>query len=365
MSNGKTMSAAGIALAFLLATGGCGGHGAGSGSGGEGTPAARATARVTMVQARSGVVAETLETYGSVEFDPHETRTVSFVISGQVMQVFVSPGQPITRNDSLLILGSMPSTSREVEQARIDLQYAEQKQERTRRLLKKQLATNEAMMQADKDVAMARAVLEGLGVGGKGESGRIISSPFSGVVVDVLVKSGDIVHAGQGALLVAPTEGLVVRAGFEPEDAVNLAEGMSVTLSPVFSPDGRAGTTATLARLHRVVDPVTQVVETLLAPGEVPPWMMAGTRVKVAVDIKSSAASVMVPREAVLSRDGSFGVFAVEAGVAHWRPVHIGLENDSWVEVRSGLDPGATVVTTGRTSLDDGMPVVAAGAKGG
>lgn len=320
--------------------------------------AAGPVATIATVRAEVGVVAETLETFGTVEFDPHDTQTVSFVKSGQVAQVFVTPGQPIAQDEPLLTLGPLPSSSREVQQARIDLDFAERNVERLHRLRKMHLATNEAEQQAEKELASARATLRGLGAGGSRRGPRIITAPFSGVVVRVLVTSGGIVHPGEDALLMAPKDGLAVRAGFEPEDAVRLRQGMEVSISPVFSADGETRSCAVLTGLHHVVDPRTQLVESLIRPSKIPSWMVAGTKVRIDVVVRSAPETVRVPREAVVRRQGETGVFVVDKGVARWRPIHLGIESERWAEVRSGLSPGTIVVTTGRTSLSDGMTVV-------
>ena len=351
------------AIAAVLAVS-CGGRSPATASSTATSAPAGPVATVVTALAETGPVEETLESFGTVEFDPHETRTIPFVKSGQVAQVLVTPGQPVAEGDPLLKPGPLPSSSVEVEQARIDLQYAEQNLGRIRRLRQTHLATNEAEQQAERSVATARAALEGLGVDGSGGP-RIITAPFSGVVVRVLVTSGRTVHPGEDAMLVAPADGLAVRAGFEPEDAVRLRAGMEVRIAPVFGTQGDSPARAILSGLHRVVDPRTQLVQALIRPAGIPKWMVAGTRVRVRVVLRSARDAVRIPRGSMVKRRGEKGVFVVERGTAHWRPVAVGIQNRRWIEVRSGLEPGAEVVTTGRTSLADGMNVTTAPTRGG
>jgi len=326
----------------------------------DGTPGAEPVATIVTVPVGKGVVEESVESYGSVEFDPQQTETVSFVNAGLVEQVMVTPGQAVSANKALLGLGALPSSGIEMEQARINLEFAQQKLVRLERLRARKLATNEVVDDARKEVKSAQAILAGYGVAGH-QGSRIIESPFSGVVVGVLVTAGAIVHAGEDALLLAPADGLAVRAGFEPEDAIRLRPGMPVVISPVFKADGEVPAHAFLAKLHRVVDPGTQLVEALIKPRLSPAWMIAGVKVAVRVVIRSAPDAVRIPRDAVLNRDGLTGVFVVERGRAQWRPIHLGTENESWAEVRTGLQAGEDVVTTGRSSLVDGMSVTVAG----
>ncbi len=341
---------------LLLSACGCGDEAPAQSPGSR--TAAAPVATVVTARAQRGTVEETLETFGTVEFDPHETRTVSFLRSGQVQQLLVTPGQAVAKGDPLLDLGPLPSSSLEVEQARINLRFAQRNLERVQRLLQTHLATNESVQQAEKEVADARATLAGLGVDGAAEP-RAIEAPFSGVVVQVLVTSGTIVHPGESAFLVAPADGIAVRAGFEPEDAARLKAGMAVRISPVFEGQGHAVADAVLARLHRIADPQTQLVEALVRPSKIPAWMVAGTRVRVDVVIRAAHDAIRIPRDALMTNGGRPGVFVIESGIARWRQVSTGIESDRWIEAREGIDDGAVVVTTGRTSLSDGMAVAA------
>jgi len=310
-----------------------------------------------------GPVEETLETFGTVEFDPHKIEAVSFVTAGQVEQVLVTPGQGVAAHNPLIRLGPLPSSSLEVEQARINLEYAQHNLDRVLRLRVDNLATNEVVEVARKALASAEAVLAGFGVDGR-RGPEVMTAPFPGVVVTVLVTSGAIVHSAENALLIGPSDGLAVRAGFEPEDAIHLRPGMPVVISPVFKGDPEASAHAVLARLQRVVDSRTQLAEALIRPDSIPDWMISGTKVTVEVGVLSNAEALRIPREALLTQNGTMGVFVVENGTAHRQIIHLGIEGAQWVEVRSGLTEGAEVVTTGRTSLADGMAVTVSSGEG-
>jgi multidrug efflux pump subunit AcrA (membrane-fusion protein) len=106
-----------------------------------------------------------------------------------------------------------------------------------------------------------------------------------------------------------------------------------------------------------MVDPSTQLVEGLIQLPGPPAWMAAGMKVRVRVVVRSALAAVVIPRTALLERDGRPGVFVVAQGHASWRLVVLGIESGDVVEVAQGLAPGETVATIGRTSLSDGMTV--------
>ncbi len=320
------------------------------------------TATIETSTASRGPVQETLDTYGTVDFDPKRVHTVAFTASGQVRRVLVAPGQVVAQGDALLVLGPLPGDTLEAERARIEVDYARRELERLRRLKANRLATNEQVHRAEKDVAEAEAVAAGMGDGDPPMPSRRTLAPFSGVVRRVPVEAGALVHSGDTALLLAPADAVIMRIGFEAEDRPGMREGMTASVAPVF-PSGSGEAAATLAEIHSVVDPDTQLVEGVVRPERVAAWMVPGTAVRVRIVVRSSPGAVRVPRTALLSRNGETGVFVIENGTASWHPVDVGVEGDALVEIRGGVDPGAVVATTGRTALADGMAVVVAGAE--
>lgn len=343
-----------IVLTVGLAIPACSGKGDPQTAGSSLAPTAKKTlATVVSVRVRKGLVQEHLKTLGSVDFDPQRTRALPFVRSGQVLRLRVTQGQSVSKGSTLLRLGPLPSASPRVRSARLALSVARQEVARIQRLKASGLATAGDLQRGAAALARAQATLRGLG---DGHASRL-TAPFDGIVAKVLIKAGDIVQPGQGALILAPQAGIAVRCGFEPEDAARLTPKLRVFISPVFGRGDETPAQAKLARLHRAVDPVTQLVSALLRPEKVPGWMVAGLAVHVRVEVHSQQGSLRVPREALLHREGKLGVFAVASGVARFRPIKVGLENDRWVEVTQGLEEGNRVVTTGRSSLKDGMAI--------
>ncbi|HEX8430482.1 MAG TPA: hypothetical protein VF625_04310, partial [Longimicrobium sp.] len=65
---------------------------------------------------------------------------------------------------------------------------------------------------------------------------------------------------------------------------------------------------------------------------------------------------VLVPRSALLERDRRSMLFVFEDGVAKWRYVTTGLQNDAMIEIVPSADtdsvaPGETVLTDGHYTL--------------
>ena len=85
--------------------------------------------------------------------------------------------------------------------------------------------------------------------------------------------------------------------------------------------------------------------------------MTAEVRVAVAVEEDT----VVIPVEAVLTRDGEQVVFVVEEGLACLRQVTLGLESGENVSVLEGIETGEQVVSRGQHYLQEGQKVTVAG----
>jgi RND family efflux transporter MFP subunit len=314
--------------------------------------AAIATAKID-----KGVVEQSLDTYGKVEFAADRQRSVPFVQPGLVMAVPVVEGQMVKKSDELLRVGRVPRGSPEVQQAAIAAEFSGRELERVKRLVEEKLATNQDLQNAEKHLAADHAALAALGGGGGGVDGTPIRASMDGIVAKVLVHRGDLVQAGQTAIMVAARDSMSVRAGFEVEDLPKLSEGLAVRIESAYRGENDAPANATLSTLHRVVDPKTQLVEGVIHVRDLPPWMAPGLSVRVVVVLAVHQNVVRVPRGALVQRNGSTGVFVIDNGRASWRLLKLGLGDADVVEVLSGLHDGDTVATTGRTSLSDGVAV--------
>lgn len=120
-------------------------------------------------------------------------------------------------------------------------------------------------------------------------------------------------------------------------------DGRVVRISPVFRESTRQ------ARVElRVENP-----ELRLKPGMF---------VRVTLTLHQADDALIVPEQALVTRDGQPGVFLVDPGAdrALWRPVNIGIRQGSQVQI-SNVDPGGRVVTLGQQLLDDGSTIRIAG----
>jgi RND family efflux transporter MFP subunit len=200
-------------------------------------------------------------------------------------------------------------------------------------------AASKGLTQAEVEVAVARLDLERTKV----------RAPFSGVLTGIKVSVGETVSPGQDIMTVVDVRDIRVEArGLESEiERMKPGHEADVRLSAypgrVFKGRVRA--------VSPVVDPGdrTCVVHVAVdnAAGELKPGMHA--EVEVTAEIYEGR--LLVPQEAVLVRVGRKLVFVVEDGLAKWRYVTTGLENERYVEVLEGVKERESVIVEGHLTL--------------
>lgn len=93
--------------------------------------------------------------------------------------------------------------------------------------------------------------------------------------------------------------------------------------------------------------------------GGLRPGMFARVRLAIA----ENSAAVLVPRGAVLEQEGRYFVFTVQDGKADRREVTVGLRDDNFAEIISGIVAGEAVITAGQQFLEAGAAVRLEGEK--
>lgn len=104
-------------------------------------------------------------------------------------------------------------------------------------------------------------------------------------------------------------------------------------------------------------DPKNRTFQVKVRPvngdGKLRPGMFA--RVRIVTQERDSA--LLVPKEAVVAKAGQTSVFVVNGDTVQARPVNLGIQQNGFAEVVSGLQPGEEVVVAGQADLRDGDKV--------
>jgi membrane fusion protein (multidrug efflux system) len=185
-----------------------------------------------------------------------------------------------------------------------------------------------------------------------------VASPFAGRVADVQVVPGEFVRAGDPLLTVSDLDPIRVEAQvLETEVGYLQRDGLAEVTFAAWPDEPFQGTIRTINPLVEGETRVVRVTVEVPNPGgRILPGMFA----EVSLDARRFPDRVLIPREAVVERDRRSVVFVYEgdqsSGLAKWRYVTPGLENDTWVEIlddpeTDGVQPGDVVLTGGHYTL--------------
>jgi len=220
------------------------------------------------------------------------------------------------------------------------------------------------LAQAAADLAFSEAQLQN----------TVIRAPFGGVVVKKMAEVGESVapippgvniSTSSGAIVaLADLATLEVEADVAEANVAKVASGQPAEVTVEAIPDRRYK--AVLRQVIPTADrtkATVQVKVTILDKDkDLKPEMSAKVTFlepenRETVPAAAAAPVVLVPRQAVVTRDGRPTVFLVREGKAQARAIVLGTERQGQVIVREGLAGGETIVAKPGDTLEDGTAV--------
>ncbi len=183
-----------------------------------------------------------------------------------------------------------------------------------------------------------------------------IRSPIDGVVTDQPLFAGETAPAGAPLITVMDTSALLAKTHLAASLAqvMKLGDAVSVHVPGIADP-----MPAKVSMISPALDPGSTTVEVWLKIDNKAGKLKAGTPVKVTITGKSVAQALKVPDSAIVTADdGTKSVMVVGSdGAAHRKPVTLGIDDGTDVQILSGVTPGDIVITGGAYALEEGTKV--------
>ena len=187
--------------------------------------------------------------------------------------------------------------------------------------------------------------------------GTVLRAPFSGKVADLTLKKWDRTGSEPLCTLIADGTYDVTFSALESEYGF-LQRGQRVSVSPF---GGERSFSGQIRQINPTVDRNGQIAVTATIPGAA--GLLDGMNVKVTVD-RNLPAQLVVPKSAVVIRDGLEVLFRHRNGKAEWVYVHTLNANSESFSVTANTDRGATlnegdeIIVSGNLNLADGSTVI-------
>jgi membrane fusion protein (multidrug efflux system) len=153
---------------------------------------------------------------------------------------------------------------------------------------------------------------------------------------------------------VVDPNGLQVHFSVPPDQAAALHPGVPLQVSAGRAAGGTLLGTGHVTAVGAVIDSASGSVDVRGSLDTRNGNLFVGEDVFGSITVAQDRSAVSVPPDALVPAGNGFQVFVVDAkGIAHARPVTVGARTETAVEIRSGLQGGETVVTTGAYGVQD------------
>jgi RND family efflux transporter MFP subunit len=182
----------------------------------------------------------------------------------------------------------------------------------------------------------------------------VIRAPISGVVFERNVEPGEIVSPGGGGplLRIADPSSVYYQATVPERVALRVRTGQRVEV--MVQGDGERPVEGEVERMVSVANPSSRDfllrIGIIGGVGLTRPGMFA----RGSVVVRESRGAVIVPKDALVEREGKLLAFVVVGGKAQRREVQTGIADSERAEIVSGIRPGESVVVVGAQGLKDG-----------
>lgn len=307
-----------------------------------------------------------------------EEGAVGANVPGKVIQITFKEGATVTKGTPLIILDSqdisdqlkaaqaqLTAVKAGLPKAEANISVSQRNYENAKALFEAEAISKNDMTDAETALKVAQADLEALkaniqvaqqGVVRLQHSldNMVIKAPLDGIVDEKNVEVGQYVNPGVPLAKVKNISGVdaVIKIAQDDVQKITIGQKAQVRISgdsQVY--DG------TVSYISTAANTASRTFICKVAVPNKDNRIKPGIYAKVAITGSSKVSVLVIPLKAVAGSEGSYYVFTDENGVARRNDVTLGETYNDLIEVKSGLDGGASVISTNINSLRDGDPV--------
>lgn len=366
----------GVVLAIVMAGSGL----AGCGSGASETPGVSSGPllaslidgpTVSTVRVERGSIQLKLSAAGTIR--ARRMTPIGPTVPGRVVAVRVDVGDRVERGDLLFEIDPTPyrialqSAEAGLAVASAEFDQARGQAERSHVLLRKHMVSVEEFGRARTGARVAKARVrqaEAQAARAKEELARtVVVAPYAGSIVERRQHEGAMATVGPGAAVVVLQESDALVA------IVDIPEASLATVRPgdaarLFIEGVATPITAQVASVSDRIDTATRTYSVRIPIVESSGRAKAGSFVRCELIPRPRPDRVLLPRAALIRREGRVFAFRINEGVAERVSVRVGVVEATRAEILEGLSPGDEVVVgPDAERLEDGERV--RGSRGG
>ncbi|MCB0569063.1 MAG: efflux RND transporter periplasmic adaptor subunit [Phaeodactylibacter sp.] len=282
---------------------------------------------------------------------PDEEVSVASEVPGKIQKILFREGTEVKRGAALV---ELDTEELRAERKRLSVQQAlnEKIAERLKALYDKEGVSLQeyevAEAEVDKvkaEIALVDAQLEK----------RIIRAPFNGRLGLRLVSEGTYLAPGTPIVSLVSTNPIKLEFDVPEKYAREISSGTNVE----FRLDGSDRSYhATITAKEPNVDAETRTLRLKASAPNPDGSILPGAFAKVTVSLHQFDNTIMVPTQSVVPELNSQKVFVVRQGKAEPVDVETGIRREAFIQIKAGLNPGDTVITTGVLQARPGADII-------
>ncbi len=311
-----------------------------------------------------------LKAIGNVE--PYATVGIKSRIAGQLLQVNFKEGQDVKEGELLFVIDPRPYEAA-LQQAEANLQkdkaLANKAQADARRyaeLIKKQFVSQQEYDQAKATAESLAATVNADQVAVKNARLNLsycyIKAPITGRTGSLLANQGNMIkeNADTAMLIINQIQPIYVSFAVPQHDLPEIRKYLAKETVPVEAliPGQETPDVGELTFVNNTVDTATGTIQCKATFANPQKHLWPGLFVNVVVKLATQPHAILVPSQAVQTRQEGPFVFVVKPDLTvEVRPVEEGRPIGSDVIIAKGLKPGERVVTDGQLRLVPGAKV--------
>lgn len=271
-------------------------------------------------------------------------------ISGKIEKIFFSEGKRVKKGDILVKVDDS-----ELQAQLLKTQYqkklAEEKEYRQRTLLEK-----EAISKQEYDVALTE--LNTLEAEIQLIKARIakteIRAPFDGIIGLRYVSEGSYISPATKISTLQDIDTLKIEFSVPEKYIKSINVGDKIN----FKIQGSDKTyRAVIYAVDPKIDPTTRTLQVRAIFPNKNYEVLPGSFAEIEVILEEIPNTILIPAEAIIPSTEGTSVFIYNNGIALEKKVETGIRTERFIQIKSGLKPGDTVLTTGLLQLKSGFKV--------
>jgi len=297
--------------------------------------------------------------------EPERKVEVFSRLSAYVKQIVKEEGAYVKENDVLAVLDdteiriSHEQARIALEQAKLTLDEAEKNLTRSQELFKKELISEQEYQTAAASNMQRRLDYQNREQVSKDLELQLnwtkIRSLAEGFVTERLIEVGGRVTSNQKVYTIEDFKPLLIRVFVPTSDALRLKTGLPADVATEILKGEVFKGTVTL--INPRIDVQTGTIKVTVEAYDDTLRLKPGMFVEVRIATGKKENVLVIPRKAILYKQGKTYVFVLKDDLAGQREITLGLTEEDLAEVASGIAEGDVIVSVGVENLKDGQPV--------